>query len=202
MLIIGVINLIIGFFRLSIIVSFTSLSIIKGFTSASALIIMSTQLPSLLGVNIKHSQFFVPTIYNTIIALPDAHLPTLILGISSLAIIVLVRKISTIPSGLIALIIATIFTGIVLSFIFNDQDYGTYILIPVGVGLFLSTLVLIPFSKIEEPLKAMKKDQILEVWGTDEGSKKDIPGFVEKRKHQLLSLEDLADGYTKYLIKI
>jgi SulP family sulfate permease len=111
-LIIGVINLIIGFFRLSIIVSFTSLSIIKGFTSASALIIMSTQLPSLLGVNIKHSQFFVPTIYNTIIALPDAHLPTLILGISSLAIIVLVRKISTIPSGLIALIIATIFTGI------------------------------------------------------------------------------------------
>jgi SulP family sulfate permease len=111
-LIIGVINLIIGFFRLSIIVSFTSLSIIKGFTSASALIIMSTQLPSLLGVNIRQSQFFVPTIYNTILALPDAHIPTLILGITSLILIVLVRKISTIPSGLVALIIATVFTGV------------------------------------------------------------------------------------------
>ena len=111
-LIIGVINMVIGLFRLSIFISFTSLSIIKGFTSASALIIMSTQLPSLLGLNIKHSQYFVPTIYNTIIALPDAHLPTLLLGVGSLAIIILVRKISTIPSGLVALIIATIFTGL------------------------------------------------------------------------------------------
>ena len=111
-LIIGVMNMIIGFFRLSIFISFTSLSIIKGFTSASALIIMSTQLPSLLGLNIEHSQYFFPTIYNTIIALPDAHLPTLLLGIGSLAVIILVRKISTIPSGLVALIIATVFTGL------------------------------------------------------------------------------------------
>ncbi len=129
-LIIGVINLIIGFFRLSFIVSFTSLSIIKGFTSASALIIMSTQLPSLLGVHIEHSQFFVPTIYKTILALPNAHLPTLILGISSLAIIILVRKISTIPSGLIALVIATVFTGI-----FRLDLAGIPIVGTIGAGL-------------------------------------------------------------------
>ncbi|MBW1649976.1 MAG: sulfurtransferase TusA family protein [Deltaproteobacteria bacterium] len=59
-----------------------------------------------------------------------------------------------------------------------------------------------PLLKTKKELKAMKAGQILEVWGTDEGSKKDIPGFVTKRKHELLSLEDLAEGYTKYLIKI
>lgn len=52
--------------------------------------------------------------------------------------------------------IATIFTGIVLSFIFSDTDYQKYILLPVSIGLFFSFLVIIPFSRIEEPLQNMK----------------------------------------------
>jgi len=59
-----------------------------------------------------------------------------------------------------------------------------------------------PLLKTKKELKEMKAGQILEVWGTDEGSKKDIPDFVAKRKHTLISLEDLSEGYTKYLIKI
>ena len=58
--------------------------------------------------------------------------------------------------------IATIFTGIVLTLIFNDKDfalaeraaiYQKFILIPIGVGLFLSILGVLPFRKIQEPLK-------------------------------------------------
>ncbi|MHA1686387.1 MAG: MFS transporter, partial [Candidatus Heimdallarchaeaceae archaeon] len=52
--------------------------------------------------------------------------------------------------------IATIFTGIVLSFLFSDTDYQKYILLPVSIGLFFSFLVIIPFSRIEEPLQNMK----------------------------------------------
>ena len=111
-LIVGGINIFIGLFRLSRFVSFISLSIVKGFTSASALIIIGTQLPALLGIEIKHFQYFVPTIYNIILDLPKLHVPTFIIGVGSLFLIIIIRKISTLPSGLFTLIIATVFTAI------------------------------------------------------------------------------------------
>ncbi|VEN73407.1 Preprotein translocase subunit TatC [Candidatus Desulfarcum epimagneticum] len=57
-----------------------------------------------------------------------------------------------------------------------------------------------PLLKTKKELKGMKAGEVLEVWGTDEGSKKDIPDFVNK-KHEFLSLADMDEGYTKYLIK-
>ncbi|MHA1304322.1 MAG: MFS transporter [Candidatus Heimdallarchaeaceae archaeon] len=48
--------------------------------------------------------------------------------------------------------IATFFTGIVLTFAFGDIDYQKYILIPVGIGILLSVIGILPFRKIEEPL--------------------------------------------------
>ncbi len=57
-----------------------------------------------------------------------------------------------------------------------------------------------PMLKTKKELKGMKKGEVLEVWGTDEGSKKDIPDYVNK-KHEFLGLEDVDEGYTKYLIK-
>jgi len=55
--------------------------------------------------------------------------------------------------------LATILTGIILSNVFNDQDYQTYILIPVSIGVFLSILGVLPFKKVEEPLQNMLKDE-------------------------------------------
>ncbi|MCG3216305.1 MAG: MFS transporter [Candidatus Heimdallarchaeota archaeon] len=55
--------------------------------------------------------------------------------------------------------IATIFTGIVLTRIFKDIDYQKYILIPVAIGVFLSILGVLPFKKIEEPLKKIVKEE-------------------------------------------
>jgi len=55
-------------------------------------------------------------------------------------------------------VIATIFTGIILTTIFDDQDYQKFILIPVAIGIFLSILGILPFRKVEEPLKKMSED--------------------------------------------
>jgi len=111
-LIIGVLYLLIGLFKFGIIMSFISLSSVKGFTSAAALIIMSTQLPHLFGVSVPRSEYFFPTIYNTIMALPELHLPTFIIGITAVLIIFFIRKIKLIPAGLIALLAATIVTAV------------------------------------------------------------------------------------------
>ena len=48
--------------------------------------------------------------------------------------------------------IATFFTGIVLTYAFEDIDYQKTILIPVAIGLVISIIAVLPFRKIEEPL--------------------------------------------------
>ncbi len=54
--------------------------------------------------------------------------------------------------------IATFFTGIVLTLVFGDLDYQKYILIPVVLGIVLSAIGVLPFIAIEEPLKKIKKE--------------------------------------------
>lgn len=58
-----------------------------------------------------------------------------------------------------------------------------------------------PMLKTKKTLKDMASGTILEVWGTDPGSKNDIPSFVQKGGHELLGMDDVAEGYTRYLIK-
>ena len=58
-----------------------------------------------------------------------------------------------------------------------------------------------PLLKTKKTLQGMKSGQLLEVLGTDPGSKNDIPGFCKKGGHDFLGYEDLPEGYTRYLIK-
>jgi MFS family permease len=59
-------------------------------------------------------------------------------------------------------IVATIFTGIILTLAFEDIDYQKYIIIPVAIGVFLSILGVLPFRKIEEPLKEVVTEELTE----------------------------------------
>jgi tRNA 2-thiouridine synthesizing protein A len=43
---------------------------------------------------------------------------------------------------------------------------------------------------------------VLEVHGTDPGSKNDIPNYCEKHGYQFLGYEDHPENYTRYLIQI
>ena len=58
--------------------------------------------------------------------------------------------------------LATIVTGIILTIVFNDKGveieqraeiYQKFILIPIAIGLLISIIGVLPFRKIEEPLK-------------------------------------------------
>ncbi|MBY9001223.1 MAG: MFS transporter [Candidatus Heimdallarchaeota archaeon] len=64
--------------------------------------------------------------------------------------------------------IATFFTGIILTFAFEEIDYQQTILIPVAIGFVISVIAILPFRKIEEPLlrvgvKIEKETQSLRV---------------------------------------
>jgi tRNA 2-thiouridine synthesizing protein A len=57
-----------------------------------------------------------------------------------------------------------------------------------------------PLLKVKKTLKKMKSGQILEILGTDPGSKKDIPDYAKKQGDDFLGMED-ESGYTRFLVK-
>ena len=58
-----------------------------------------------------------------------------------------------------------------------------------------------PLLKTKKALKQMDSGKILEVLGTDPGSKNDIPDFCKKGGNELMAMADDADGFTRYFIK-
>lgn len=58
-----------------------------------------------------------------------------------------------------------------------------------------------PLLKTKKTLKGMKAGQVLEVLGTDPGSKNDIPEFCKKGGNELLAMTDDPEGFTRYFIK-
>jgi tRNA 2-thiouridine synthesizing protein A len=57
-----------------------------------------------------------------------------------------------------------------------------------------------PILRLKKELKTMKTGQIVEVWSTDPGSKKDMPDYAKKQGEEFLGYID-GSGYTRYLIK-
>ena len=58
-----------------------------------------------------------------------------------------------------------------------------------------------PLLRTKKELKGVPEGGILEIWGTDPGSKNDIPHFGAKGCNPGLGFFDDAEGYTRYFIK-
>ncbi len=57
-----------------------------------------------------------------------------------------------------------------------------------------------PMLKTKKALQKLQSGQILEVLGTDPGSKNDIPNMCKKEGHEFLGMID-ETGYTRYFIR-
>jgi tRNA 2-thiouridine synthesizing protein A len=58
-----------------------------------------------------------------------------------------------------------------------------------------------PLLKTKKALKGLKSGQILEILGTDPGSKNDIPDFGTKNGNTFLGMLDGDTGVTRYYIR-
>ena len=58
----------------------------------------------------------------------------------------------------------------------------------------------IPLLKAKKAMDAMDSGQVLEIIGTDEGSKVDLPGWCERVGHSYLGVKEEAT-YFKFYIK-
>ena len=107
-LMVGIMELVMGLFRLGAIVNFLSHPVIAGFTNAAAIIIALSQFNKLLGVHSARSDRFLADVWDVVLRAEDTHLPTLAVGLLALAIMLLVRRYRPAwPGVLIAVVLTT-----------------------------------------------------------------------------------------------
>ncbi len=133
-LIIGLIQAVLGFFRLGFVVNFLSHAVIVGFTSAAAIIILVSQLKDALGFHIPNSSQLYDTISYAIKNMDSTNLISLSICLVAIIIIYSIKKIGrSIPGPLIVVILA-----IALSYFFNFEEKGVEVVgnIPKGLPEF------------------------------------------------------------------
>ncbi|AGA33342.1 Sulfate permease [Thioalkalivibrio nitratireducens DSM 14787] len=91
-LMVGAIQLAMGMLRMGFLVNFLSHPVVSGFTSAAALIIGLSQLQHLFGVSPPGGNQAHTILYHLALQLPSVHLPTLLIGSASIALLILLRR--------------------------------------------------------------------------------------------------------------
>ncbi len=108
-LLVGLIQLALGVFKLGVIVNFLSHPVIVGFTNAAAIIIALSQLSKILGVSMARSESFINDILGVFKQVGDAHLPTVAMGVGAMALMWGLKKYAPkMPGVLIAVVLTTV----------------------------------------------------------------------------------------------
>ena len=130
-LMVGVIQLLLGVFRLGFLVNFLSHPVISGFTSAAALIIGFSQLKHLLGVDIPRSHHVHEIIINAFEQFASFNWITILIGVLGIGLIIGLKKWKkSFPGSLIAVVF-----GILAVWVFGLNEIGVKIVGEVPKGL-------------------------------------------------------------------
>jgi SulP family sulfate permease len=134
-LMVGVIQLFLGFLRLGFLVNFFSHAVISGFTSAAAVLIILSQIKHLFGVTLTgggHSTVLL--LWEIFRHLGEINVITLVIGISSIAVLVLFRK--KFPLFPVSLLMVAVWTVLVYSLDLRDMGVQTVGAVPAGLPSF------------------------------------------------------------------
>ena len=126
----GAISIVAGVLRAGRLAQFFSESVLVGFVFGLALVIVVKQIPKLLGIEGGGEEFFERCLH-IVQQLPQTDVPTAIVGLSSIAVMLVVeRRFERIPAALIVLIV-----GIAASVAFGLADRGVEVVGAIPAGL-------------------------------------------------------------------
>jgi len=126
----GVLQLGLGLLRLGFIVNFVSHSVIVGFGTAAGVLILVRQIDPLLGLSLPKTNI-LSGLVNSALAVSQVHLLTAAIGLGSVAIILLLRRLNPrLPGALIALLAATAVVALL-----GDRAEGVAVIGAIGGGL-------------------------------------------------------------------
>jgi len=109
-LMVGTVQFLLGVLRLGVVVNFLSHPVVNGFTNAAAIIIASSQLSKLFGVDADNADHYYETIVQIIReASHYTHWPTLLMGTFAFVVMYVLKRIAPkIPNVLVAVGLTTI----------------------------------------------------------------------------------------------
>lgn len=106
-LMVGVLRLALGLFKLGAIVNLLSSPVIVGFTNAAALIIGLSQLSKIIGVPFPRSDFYLEDLWNVLAQIGATHWPTLAFAIGAYVLIVGLKRVWPAAPGVLVAVLAT-----------------------------------------------------------------------------------------------
>jgi SulP family sulfate permease len=105
---VGLIQVGLGLARLGALVNLLSHSVLSGFTSAAAIVIGTSQIKDLLGLDMERAEGFPHTVTTILGALSTIHWPTVAVGALSVAALVIAKKKAPkVPGALIVVALVT-----------------------------------------------------------------------------------------------
>ncbi|MDI5932514.1 SulP family inorganic anion transporter [Halomonas kalidii] len=88
----GLIQLALGLVRLGALVNFISHTVVIGFTAGAAVLIATSQLRHLFGVELPSGQAFIPSLIDVARALPETNVSVLAVGLATMGSALLIRR--------------------------------------------------------------------------------------------------------------
>lgn len=111
-LLVGVLRLALGLFRMGVLINLASHPVILGFTNAAALIIGLSLLNTFINVPMPRSDSFLIDLWHVVEQIPIAHGPTLLFGLATLAALHFLRaRYPKLPGVLIVVIVGTLISA-------------------------------------------------------------------------------------------
>ncbi len=130
-LIVGVIQLLMGIFRMGFLVNFISKPVISAFTSGAALIIMFSQLKYLLGIEMGRASRLHDLIWQAFVKASFINVVDLMIGVLGIVLIVLLKRWNRrFPGILLAVVL-----GILAVYLFELDTYNVNIVGSIPAGL-------------------------------------------------------------------
>ena len=144
----GLIQLLLGLFRLGVLVDFMSHPVVLGFTNAAAIIIASSQLNKILGIGSRSGEHQYETFWHLIQDIPQTHMVTLMMGGFSIFLLLLLKKISSkIPNILVTVVVCTL-----LSYFFGFEVNGGSVVGSIKSGLPDFKIPDVEYSQVKQLL--------------------------------------------------
>lgn len=111
-LMVGVMRLALGLFRMGVLINLASHPVINGFTNAAALIIGLSLLNSFINVPMPRSDMFLRDLWHVVMQFPLAHWQTIAYGVGTLVLLSLLKKhLPKAPGVLIVVALGTILSA-------------------------------------------------------------------------------------------
>jgi sulfate permease, SulP family len=113
-LMVGVLRLALGLFKLGAIVNLLSSPVVVGFTNAAALIIGLSQLSKIIGVPFPRSDFYLADLWRVVQQIGETHWPTLVFALSAFLLMDALKRVSPrLPGVLIAVLATTVWSAMI-----------------------------------------------------------------------------------------